>query len=265
MLKIKKTTEKRALSQEEFLKLKGEEPFAQYRQIAKSLNFLLIFGGSPRVFVQSALEMNWSHSRVLAFIKENNLEGLREKLFERFRQRDTSVMIDYITVATHMRNNFFKLYKGLMERIDKNRAFARDAGYARSVFGITRKMIAYMLQGEYDSQEDSLRLNNLANIAANTDIQAFESAVINQALVRIEREFLDRGMRSVPFNNVHDSLDFYVPKEELGEFVKIVKDTMTEAIPELRGIPLEVDFSIGDLTKGDYYKVGKPYEHYLST
>lgn len=254
--KITRTVEHREVTLDEFIKQKSVSPFAELRQSAKSLNFLLIFGGSAKVYVQNALETSWTIEQVEDFIKENRLQDLREKLSEVYK-RETPKLIDYITVATHMRNNFFKLYGGLMDRIEFNRAFAKEHGYVRSYFGATRKLIEEMLRGEYDNKEHGAHMRNLDNICANTDIQNFEASVVNTAMMKLDEWIEENNKKSMIWNCVHDSTDVYVHKSELAEVAAKTKEFFEAALPELKGMPLPIDFSISDLKQGDYYKGGR--------
>ena len=71
-LKISKRTETRQITVEEFIRQKNVQPYKSMRQVAKSLNFLLIFGGSASVFSESALETSWTIEQVNNFLEENN-------------------------------------------------------------------------------------------------------------------------------------------------------------------------------------------------
>jgi len=155
-----------------------------------------------------------------------------------------------------MINTFFANYKGLMERIERNRAYVKEHGYLKSIYGATRIMPELYLEGAYDKKEHSRMLRNLQNIAANADIQNLESVIINTAMVRVEKKFIEKGMDVEIFNNIHDSADFYVEKSILADFAKIVKDEFTMDFPEYKNIPLPVDFVVVDKTKGDGYKHG---------
>lgn len=253
---IRRKTEVREITQEEFTRQKEQDIFAALRQMGKQLNFLQIFGGSPRVFVNTALETAWTRAQADGFIEDNNLHNLREQLRARYK-RDSEDMISYLTVATFMRQGFFELYTGLMERILANQQFGKAHGYVRSYFGLTRKLIEELLRGEYDEKEHGAHMRNLDNVCANTDIQTFEACVIHPAMTELEAYFDEYKKKSRIFNFVHDSIDFYAHKSELFETCSKIEEVMTKVIPELKGIPLTVDFKIADLSAGEYYKAGR--------
>lgn len=261
-MKITRRREVRELTLEEFRSQRKLKLFEDLRTMGKNLNFLQIFAGSPRVFVTSALETNWDIDQINSFIQDNHLQGLYLKLKDRYT-RDSDDMVRYLTVATYMREQFFNLYPGLMERIEKNRAFARDHGYVRSHFGGKRLLIELMLEGEYDKRENGFRMNNLNNIATNTDIQNFESCVINPAMVELDQWFEETGKKSYLWNCVHDSSDMVVHKSELKEVIEKVREVFERSLPEMKGIPLPVDEDISDLLEGDFYKHGRSLSSFL--
>jgi DNA polymerase I-like protein with 3'-5' exonuclease and polymerase domains len=262
--KITKKIKRREITEEELLLLKGDEYWSQLRTAGKMLNFLLVFGGSPKIFAENALETRWTREQIEEYIRENDLEDLREKLSESYR-REKPHKIAYITVASDMRTKFFQGYPGLMARIKRNVQFAKEHGYIRGVFGATRNLIQEMLRGEYDNRENNLMMRNLDNICANTDIQNFEACIIHPAIVDVQNTFIERGMKSRVFNMVHDSTDFFIYKPELQEAADIIKERFERPVPELRGIPLPIDFDVSDTTKGDYYKGGKNLQQYINT
>ena len=256
MLKLKRKTVHKELSLDDLLKIKEAEPWRSYRQTAKQTNFLMLFGGSPRVFIKTALEVSWTKERADDFIAEFKLEKLREQLRERHRYDDER-MISLLTVATHMRLKFFQAYKGLRRRIEVNQNFARQNGYVRTYFGATRNLIEQLFRGVDDDSLHGARMRNLDNICANTDIQNFEAAIIHCAMARLDEWFMENNMKSRLWNFVHDSIDFYTHKEEAIEVFDKIQEIMKDPLPELKGVPLEVDFSIADINRGESYKHGR--------
>lgn len=255
---INKRVEHRTITLQELILLKESKDFKKWRSLGKGTNFLQVFGGGAMVFYNRVLETNWTHEEIRDFIKKENLYALKESVSGRYI-RESGTVIDYLTVATYMISMFFDNYKGLMERIERNRAYAKTHGFVRSVFGATRILTELMLAGEYDKKEHSKKLRNLSNIAANADIQNFESSVINQAMLRVEKIFDNSELDIRLFNNIHDSADFYVLKTDLDEFAKIVKNEFEKDLPECDGIPLPIDFNVVDKTRGENYKHGQNY------
>lgn len=260
--KITRTKVFREITEDEFVKMKGADPFADIRQTAKQLNFLMIFGGSPRVFAELALETKWPLEQALAFIKDNKLTDQHEMMKDRYK-RDTPEMIAYLTVASFMKKGFFDLYKGLGKRIETNKAFGKDHGYVRAYFGGTRKLIEELFRGGFDDHEHGAMMRNLDNVCANTDIQNFEASVVNQAMVKLDEWLEAEGMKSRIWNMVHDSCDIYVYKPELKAVVEACHRFFEADLPELKGVPLAIDIDVSDLKQGHYYKGGQSVSSFL--
>ncbi len=258
-MKISKRTEHRKITLKELILQKESKDFKKWRSLGKGNNFLMIFGGSPMVFYNKILETNWSHEEIKDFIDGEHLHPLKEVVSNKYT-RESSKVIDYLTVASHMINMFFDNYKGLMQRIERNRTYAKTHGYVRSVFGATRILTELWLAGEYDKREHSRQLRNLSNIAANADIQNFESCIVNKAMFRADERFQRSTLDVTLFNNIHDSADFYVKKTDLDEFAKIVKEEFEKDFEEYKGIPLPIDMVYVDKLKGETYKHGTNYD-----
>jgi len=257
-MKITKRVEKRTITLDELILMKESKDFERWRSLGKGNNFLMIFGGSPMVFYNNILETNWTPAEIRAFIKTEKLFALKETVTNRY-VRESGDVIDGLTVATHMIKLFFDNYPGLMERIERNRAYAQTHGYIRTIYGATRILTELMLAGEYDKKENSKKLRNLSNIAANADIQNFESCIVNQAMYRVEQRFKDSDIDVRLFNNIHDSADFYVRKTDLKEFAKIVKEEFERDFPEYEGLPLPIDMVYVDKNLGHTYKHGQNF------
>lgn len=260
--KITRRVVEREITEEEFVLQKKLPEFDELRHVGKTLNFLMVFGGSARVFSEGSLETFLSPEEIDVYIRDNKLQGLYDKLLDRY-QRESPTKVAYMTAATHMRDGFFKLYTGLWDRIDRNREFAKENGYVRSRFGATRKIVEMMLGGEYDQKERSLMMNNLRNIAANTDIQNLEAVVINVAMVKLDKWLEETGKKSRIFNMVHDSCDIYVHKSELKEVFDKLYEYFEHDHPELEGLPIYIDTQVSDLSKGDCYKHGRDIRNFI--
>ena len=260
--KISKKTVHREITNDEFVRQKEDPYYNDLRQLGKITNFLTIFGGSPKTFVQNALETKWTEEQADAYIKENHLEKARERIADRYRQ-DSSKMISLITVGSHLQDKFFEGYEGLNRRIKRNQQFAQSHGYVRCRSGATRNLIEELLRGSYDDRELSGHMRNLDNICANTDIQNFEAFVIHPAMAEVNLWLEENNMLSFGWNCVHDSHDLCVHKTELKVVADKIEEVFTRAIPELEGVPLAVDFMVSDMTKGEYYKGGSKLRAYL--
>lgn len=264
-MKITRTKERRKITLDEFIAQKSSPEYAPLRLISKSLNFLLIFGGSAKVFSEGALETSWTYDQVLKYIEDNNCyeELIRA---QKVYRRESSEKQHYIAVAMRLRDNFFKAYPNLMKRIERERKFAAQHGYIRSVFGATRNVIELYLKGEFDQKELSGMIRNLENICANTSVQNMEAAVTKRFMYEIQCWLKEKGLKSWLWNEIHDSIDIFVYKKEIVPVLWMLKTTLESPVAEfvnLSPIRLKVDCEVSDLKKGEYYKGGVDASIYL--
>jgi DNA polymerase I-like protein with 3'-5' exonuclease and polymerase domains len=258
MLKITKVQNYRELTSQEYTKLKGVEPFKTKRQLAKTCHFLLIYAGSAMVFAENGLETSWTRDQCLQYIKENHCEDLNEQVRSIYKNISNEEL-PFVVVATHIRNGFFATYPGLLERIEREREFAAKHGYVRSPYGHTRKLIQIKLAGEYDKKYKGGLFRNSLNKAGNSEIQNAESSMARRAMYDLQNWLHEHHYQSTLCNEIHDSIDMYVKKDELRDVVKKAKEFLLKPQPELMNanVPLEVDCEVSDINAGDYYKGGR--------
>ena len=223
MIKIRKSTEIRKITEDEFKRQKTSPEFAPLRQAAKSCNFLLIFGGSPRVFSEEALELTWTEKQIDDYILENHCEPEVERAKKIYRN-DDPVKQKYIAVASRIRDNFFKAYPGLMERIKSEQEYATTHGYLRSPFGASRNFIELLLAGEYDEKEMSGIMHSLRNTTSNYYCQQVEGAFTKRNMYDLQCWLIETNKKSFIFDEVHDSVDLYIYKPEAQEVLDKAKE-----------------------------------------
>ena len=256
--KIMKTQEYREITEEEFKRQKKAEPYASQRQTAKSENFLLIFGGSAKVLSDSALETFWDEDQCEEFIKLYHCEKELEQVQKSYKNECPSKQKN-IAVCSRLRSNFFKGYPGLWNRIQREKENAAENGFVRTVFGKVRNLIELRFRGEYDNREMSGVLRNLENISANHAAQNLEACIRGRAQYEMQSWLINNGYKSRTFGEIHDSVDFYIKKEEIQPVLAHAKHIFEREIPELEAdwVPLIVDCEVSDLNEGDYYKGGR--------
>ena len=256
--RVTKTHEYREITEEEFKRQKKSEPYATLRQTAKSENFLLIFGGSPKVLSDSALENAWDEDACDDFIERYHCEAELEQVKKTYKNECLAKQKN-IAVCARLRKSFFEGYTGLWHRIDREKKFAAEHGYMRTVFGKVRNLIELFLRGEYDDQEASGKLRNLENISVNHAAQNLEACTRGRAQWETQTWLKKNGYSTRPWNEIHDSADFFLKKTEIKPALAHIKHIFERVIPELKDdwVPLIIDCEISDLNKGDYYKGGR--------
>jgi len=253
--KITKRTEHREITLKEFKKQKGYGDYKKFRQIAKSENFSLIFGGSESVLSANSLELYWSLDQVDEYLAQNHCEeelAEVQKKYKNFPEEQQR----FVAAASKMRKGFFKGYPGLLTRCDREVQYANEHGYCRSVFGGTRNLIELRLRGAYDNKFKSGTLRKIENVSKNYLAQQLEACIRGRAMREIEDWLIEKGYKTRVWNEIHDSIDYYLYKSEAKDVLAHVKHIEERKIPELKEfwVPLPADCSISDRTKGQHYK-----------
>ena len=81
-------------------------------------------------------------------------------------------------------------------------------------------------------------------VAINSPIQGTAADMIKMAMIEIDHQIRERGLKTRMILQVHDELIFEVPENEVAEVSKLVKEGM-ENVVELK-VPLIVDMGTGD-------------------
>jgi DNA polymerase-1 len=222
-------TFRRDISLDEFLQQKKDK-CKLWRYKAKGVNFGFIFGRSAQGF-QIDLEENWSDEEIYKYIEQEQLE---------IKDNHDGEPDPYLTVASELRKRFFKKYPNLMPWIQSCHEFAKTHGYVEAPQGIRRHLPWMSYIGK---DADRKVYSNLQNISVNSPVQGFESLTIYKAMIGIEKEMVEKNMKSLPIAMVHDSLVFYVHKDEVKELALLCKRNM-EVLDEW-DIPILIDFEFG--------------------
>lgn len=133
--------------------------------------------------------------------------------------------------------NYLNTYPGIKEYMDNMKKEAYENGYVKTLFGRIRtidelKNTNYMIrqQGE--------------RIALNTPIQGTSADIIKKAMIEIDRELIEKNLKTKMIIQVHDELIFDVPNDEIDVVKKLVTDLM-ENTCKLE-VPLKVEVDYGD-------------------
>ena len=263
MIKITRKIEHRQITLDEFIRQKASMPYKSWRQTGKTCNFLLIFGGSAMLFSEQTIEINWTKEEAEKYIEDNHCEHLIEEVKAKYRKISDDEL-PFVVVATNIRDNFFKGYSGLWQRIEREQKFAAEHGYTRCVFGPTRKLIELMLKGSWDEKHLSRMIRNLNNVCANSEIQTMEAAITKRAMYELWVWMKEKNFKSYIYNEIHDSCDFVIYKPEAIEILKKFKELCERYLPEFGDSPvrLKLDCEVSDLNKGQYFKGGVSPEVY---
>ena len=134
-------------------------------------------------------------------------------------------------------DSYFQQYGGIRRYIDETISFAREHGYVQTVTGRRRYL------PDIRSANAMVRGGAERN-AINMPIQGTAADMIKVAMIRIHREFEQRGLRSRMVLQIHDELLFDLVREEEAEVRQVVETEMKNALP--LEVPIQVEIGVGD-------------------
>ena len=133
-------------------------------------------------------------------------------------------------------DSYFEKFSGVKKYIDGVIEKTEKAGFAETIFG-RRRYIPEIRSRERSQKEFGKRA------AINMPIQGTAADIIKLAMVRIEKEFTDKGIRSKMVLQIHDELLFEVIANEEKTVYRIVKDIMENVVS--LNVPIFVDVKKG--------------------
>ena len=138
--------------------------------------------------------------------------------------------------ARQMIDAYFKAYPGVRTYLDGTVAFAREHGYAETMYGRRRPI------PELQQRNQTLRAFG-ERTAMNHPMQGTAADIIKIAMVQVAQRMREEGFAAKMVLQVHDELDFECPEGEVERLVALVRDVM-EHVVELR-VPLIAEASSG--------------------
>lgn len=138
--------------------------------------------------------------------------------------------------ARQMIDAYFNAYPGVRAYLDSTVAFAREHGYAETMYGRRRPI------PELQQRNQTLRAFG-ERTAMNHPMQGTAADIIKIAMVQVARRMREEGFAAKMVLQVHDELDFECPVDEVEQLTALVRDVM-EHVVELR-VPLIAEASSG--------------------
>ncbi len=138
--------------------------------------------------------------------------------------------------AQEMIDSYYAAYPGVRRYLDETVERARELGYAETMYG-RRRPVPDIASRNFQQQAFAERT------AMNHPMQGSAADIIKIAMVRVADELARGGYAAKLVLQIHDELDFEVPKAELDEVSELVKRTMEDVV-ELK-VPLVADCSWG--------------------
>ena len=140
--------------------------------------------------------------------------------------------------AKKLIDNYFEEYKGLNKYFEDIVQFARANGYVMTKMGRKRKLRDI-------NSRNSLARSNAERMAINTPVQGTAADMIKIAMININEEINEKGLKSKMILQVHDELVFDMHITEKDILPQIVREKMENAIPGLK-VKIKVDTGTGD-------------------
>ncbi|MBQ8938718.1 MAG: DNA polymerase I [Paludibacteraceae bacterium] len=140
------------------------------------------------------------------------------------------------TEAKQLIDDYFAAFPRVISYIESQKEQARVRGYAETLFGRKRYL------PDIQSHNATVRAFAERN-AVNAPIQGTAADIIKMAMVSIHRRLKEEGLRAQMIMQVHDELNFNVPKDEVDRVREIVVSEMQNAVH--LSIPLIAECGVG--------------------
>ncbi|CAH1206411.1 DNA polymerase I [Paenibacillus plantiphilus] len=138
--------------------------------------------------------------------------------------------------ASKFIEQYFEVFQGVRGYMDNIVMQARKDGYVTTLLERRRYL------PEINASNFNLR-SFAERTAMNTPIQGTAADIIKLAMVRMDEQLREKGLRSRMLLQVHDELVFEVPEDELETMKKLVPEVMESALK--LDVPLKADVSYG--------------------
>ena len=133
--------------------------------------------------------------------------------------------------------NYFETYPGIKRFLDDTVAHAKEEGYVVTLFG-RRRPVPELKSSNF------MQRNFGERVAMNAPIQGSAADIMKIAMIGVNKELKEKGLKSKLILQVHDELLIEADKEELETVQEILKRQMEQAAD--LDVPLIVDMHTGE-------------------
>ncbi|MBQ6287081.1 MAG: DNA polymerase I [Bacteroidales bacterium] len=133
-------------------------------------------------------------------------------------------------------DDYFAGFPSILSFIEDTKAAARETGYVETLFGRRRYI------PEINSKNGTIRALAERN-AVNAPIQGTSADIIKLAMIAVDKEMNDAGLKSRMVLQIHDELVFDAVPEEIGILKEIVVSKMENVVK--LSVPLTVECNYG--------------------
>ena len=141
------------------------------------------------------------------------------------------------TEAKEIIDSYFREYSGLKRYMDEILEYARENGYVKTLLGRRRYLRDI-------NSRNGMQRSMAERMAINSPIQGTAADLIKVAMINLHQAMAEKGMQSKMILQVHDELVFDVLNSELEELTALVKEKMSNALPNVK-VPILVETGVG--------------------
>lgn len=191
---------------------KAKKYYKSFRQIAKVLNFLLMYGGGAFTLYNTLTEQD--------ALDENGEPVSKEKAQEYY-------------------DKYFEAYSGVAEFIKNQKKFAHRNEVVYTLIGRKRRL------PDINSRDPKM-VGYQERLSVNSAIQGSGGDIMMMCQPKIDNDERLKEMNCRMTLQVHDELVFVCPRQHIEEASAIIKEYMEHPLPKPLNIPLRVDFDYGN-------------------
>jgi DNA polymerase I len=140
-------------------------------------------------------------------------------------------------LASEFIQRYFSQYSGVKAFLDNTLREARERGWVTTLMGRRR-------QTPHLNSSSRIIRQEAERSAINTPLQGTAADIIKKAMLEVELALEKAGLSGQMLLQLHDELIFEVPRGELGETARVVRQVM-EGVVRLK-VPLTVDLKVGE-------------------
>lgn len=179
-----------------------KKKYPHLRQAAKTINFLLMYGGGAKLLYENLRSDHYSP-----------LDLGDSEYLEQYHCRTGA------DVAQKFIDKYFTSYSGVAKFIQSQKKFAHRNGFVYTVLGRKRRLP--------DINSRDMKLSSYSErLSVNSAIQGTAGDITVNAQIRVANEDRLKELRCNMLIQVHDELVFECPEENVEEAIQIIKHLM---------------------------------------
>lgn len=203
--------------------MEAKKLYPHLRQAAKTINFLLMYGGGATLLYENLKSDQYSPLDL----------GAKEYLEEYNCKNGVEVAQVFI-------DKYFNSYSGVANFIKGQKSFAHKKGYVYTIIGRKRRL------PDINSKDGAIR-SYCERLSVNSAIQGTAGDITISAQINVAKEEYLKEKLCEMLIQVHDELVFECPEEYLEECISIIKHDMEYPFGEKNVVPyLRADYDLGD-------------------